>query len=226
LRIGAQIAGTVRTHGAPLRYSDYADQARWVIEEYANALYDAGRNDAGRAEFRAAAGLLESGRPNVSQAINAAFALLAEGRAGEASAAVAMIDRDATSAFGSMFVAAIRACSRSIDAPLRADDPDLAYLARNEGDNDSARALGLLCANDLAGYATLHAQRLADPERRIGALRAAQHEKIPPRRAMPFEATIRARRDAALARPDAAAATAAYGRRLDLPAYASYWATL
>ncbi|MBX9745854.1 MAG: hypothetical protein K2X34_03065, partial [Hyphomonadaceae bacterium] len=162
----------------------------------------------------------EDGQWSVSQVINFASMLSAEGRPQDALEVLRTVG--SASDYGDMWIAAVRACAASQlgDSDLR--DTALSFLRENADDNISAAARGLLCANDLDRAAALYIRRLADPEQRGDALLALQRYTQPPN-VLPHNRALAERLEQVRARADVQAAIAAVGRIEEVPLQSVYW---
>lgn len=221
-RASRDAVARTRDAGAKEAFSDYDEQAPWILNERAYVLYDLGRNDEARKILAASAKLNESGSPNVSQTINYASLLSQEGRFKEALEAIATLDEQYASVYGRMWAASVRLCAAAFLKGGQQSDADLQFLRDNEKENDSAFARAMLCMNDAEAYATHLMRRLGDPDRSTDALRALQRVNDPQAR-LPTNTELAARRAAVLQRDDVQASINAVGRVLDLPFYPIYW---
>lgn len=213
---------TSRRPGLIRRYDDVGEQLNWVLNEKAYLLYDLNRPVEARETFRAAiaAGEQDGGK-NVSQTINFASRLEAEGRPREA---LAMLRRmGPASPYGDMWAASVKTCAADQlgDAALRTEQ--LAFLKAHEADNPAALAAGLICTNDLDGAAALYLRRLSDPDRRGEALEALQKFRRFDSPAMVRNPVMAARLAAIRDRPDVIAAVEAVGRIETVPLFSVYW---
>lgn len=218
--LNAVLAPAQGPDGASL-FDDHRDQLNWAINEKAYILYGMHRAEEARETFRQAIAALERGSPNVSQTINFASRLQAEGRPREALDVLATL-RDASS-YGDMWAAAVRACAAEQlgDAALRTEA--LAFLAEHENDNPAARTNALLCVNDVDGAAALYIRRLSDEQHQASALKALQIYTIVGERDLAREPELRARLNQVRARADVRAAVDAVGRIEEIPLHSTYW---
>lgn len=212
-----------RAHSADgaSQFDDYADQINWLLNERGYILYDLGRREEARTAFGQAIGVGEGGHWNVSQVINFASMLQAEGRAGEALEVLRTMGR--ASPYGDMWAAAVRACAAEQlnDTALR--DEAMTFLREHESDNPAALTRGLLCVNDLDGAAAAYVRRLRNPAEREGALLALQIYEPPRVVLSEQEAEINGRKAAVRDRPDVRAAAEEVGRIERVPLHSVYW---
>lgn len=206
--------------GASL-FDDYEDQLNWLLNERSYILYDLDRRDEARTTFGQAIGAGEGGNWNVSQVINFASNLQAEGRSAEAVDVLRTVGR--ASPYGDMWVAAVRACAGAdlSDAAMR--DEAMTFLRAHENDNPAAFTRGLLCTNDLDGAAAAYVRRLGNPEHRESALLALQIYETPAVVLSEQEAEISRRKAAVRDRPEVRAAIEAVGRIEQVPLHSVYW---
>lgn len=205
----------------PTQFDDHDAQLNWLLNERAYALYDLNRADEARDTLRRAALSHEGAGINVSQAINYASMLVAEGRPQEALTALTLVG-DA-SPYGNMWSASVRACAAEQLGDAAQRDEALAFLRAHEADNPAALARGLLCVNDLDGAAALYIRRLANPELREDALLALQIYRAYARTPLTFDALLDQRLAIVRNRPDVRAAAEAVGRIEEAPLYPVYW---
>ncbi len=203
------------------RFSDYGDQARWVYNEHAYALYDVGRNAEAREALEAGARLNEFGGANASQTINLATMLFREGLFAEAEKTIGGLERKDASPFGWMWAAAVKICVRSLNG-AKPHPVDLEFARANQAENDSAYAEILLCLGDEDAAAAHFIARLGDPERRAAALRSVQ-KTLEANYNLPIGEKLERRQAAVAARPDVAAEINKVGRIIDLPFFPIYW---
>ena len=220
VREGEQ-ARTLDSASGGLHYADRDEQLNWLHNELAYALYDVGRTQEARAAFEAAIAHGEKGRANVSQAINFALSLTAEG---EAARALEVLERlGEMSVYGEMWAAAARACAHAQLGALTKRDEALGFLLQNEEENPHALIRGLLCADDRDALASLFTRRLERPDARAEMLGALQRyrvtEAVPPPALAKLRDTLqRVRNDR-----NVAAAIDAVGRIEDVPLAASVY---
>ncbi|HXI88087.1 MAG TPA: hypothetical protein VNH64_11545 [Parvularculaceae bacterium] len=218
----AAVVSAAESPDAPSKFADYVDMAPWLYNEYADALYDVGKDDEARAAFSKAATFDENGAPNVSQTINFAEMLFGEGRFDEAQSTIAKLDRRFASPYGKMWASAARVCIKAFKRTLKAGDADLAFVKANAAENGAAFAKAMLCIDDEDAVAAQLIQRLEDPFRRAAALRPLQNTIDPPH-SLPIDIELNRRAEAVAARPEVAAAIDKAGRILDLPFYPAHW---
>jgi tetratricopeptide (TPR) repeat protein len=206
--------------GASL-FDDYEDQLNWLLNERSYILYDLNRREEARTTFGQAIGVGESGNWNVSQVINLASRLQAEGRSAEAVDVLRTVGR--ASPYGDMWVAAVRACAGEDldDAAMR--DEAMSFLRAHDDDNPAALTRGLLCVNDLDGAAAAYVRRLGNPEHREVALMALQIYEPSPVVLSEQEAELDRRKAAVRDRPEVRAAVEAVGRIERVPLHSVYW---
>lgn len=221
-RESARAVAAIAGKEAPSAFQDFDDQAPWVYNERAYALYDIGRNKEARAALADAAKLNEQGAPNVSQTINLASMLVREGLFEDAKSTIALLDEQYASLYGKMWAATVRVCANAFTDELAASGADLAFIRANEKDNDAAYAEAMLCIDDLDAAAANLIRRLEDLDRRSGALETMQRTKSA-RHALPIALELDRRRDAVEARADVHAALDKVGRILNLPFFPTYW---
>lgn len=212
----------------PTAFDDRADQAAWLHDRRAFALWELGRFDEAVEAMRAAAGLPEQGGTgNVSQTVNLAAMLVSVGRTDEALKVLEAFTPGATAAspYGLAWVAAERACAYAAQARPAPLGQQLDFLKAHEADNPAALARALLCANDLDGAAAAYLRRLESPAARADAL-VALSEFDPPARTTPQERELARRLAAVRARPEVQAAVARAGRTLRVPLKAAGWGDL
>lgn len=177
--------------------------------------YELGRTDDARTAYRAAITAGERGQRNISQAINFAGWLEAEGRPGEAIDLLRATGPDLTP-HGHMAVASVMACAAEQLGDANALGLAMTYLREHERDNVAARARALLCVNDIDSAAALYVRRLRDPVEYADALLELQIYRAPAHQ-LPGQA-IRAQRRARLReRPEVRAAVGAVGRIEEVP---------
>jgi tetratricopeptide (TPR) repeat protein len=200
-----------RATAADASFIDAGEELAWTMDYRARALVQLGRFDDAVAQWRAAAGRSEGGRPNVSQTINLASLYLDLGRAGEAAAVAGQaLERD-LSPFGAMQAQGVLACALQRAGDRVGAARALAYLRRREADAPPALQEALLCMGALDEAARLYVARLDDPERRAQALVELQDYVRPPA-ATPVQNAREMRRLTVRARPEVRAAIARVGR--------------
>lgn len=207
--------------GGAASFDDTPQYLNWILNEKAYVLYDLNRPNEARNVFGESIAVGEEGEPSVSQVINFASMLAAEGRAADAIQVVSTVGE--ASPYGDMWVASVRACAAQQigDAALR--DEAMAFLRSHEDDNVAALARALLCVNDIDAAAALYIRRLGDPAERAGALIALQTYRRTPRPALPQEQTLYERLEQVRARADVRAAVEAVGRIEEVPLRSVYW---
>jgi predicted Zn-dependent protease len=189
-----------------------ADSADWVLDHYGDALVASGRADEAAAVYKMAN---DMDLDPVSHRLNWAQHLLTLGRFDDALKALAEIDATKTSPAGQLWIKEGQACANAKEHPEVA--AKLADEIRGRAkQNPQALEATLLCLNKVDEAADLYAKRFADPDQRADALAAARKGPAP-KDATPFETELDVRKQAALAKPQAAKALAAVGRRLDAP---------
>jgi len=209
-----------QAEGAAERFEDLEDNLNWLLNEKAYLLYDLGRAEDARAAFGLAIAAGESGQWSVSQVINFASMLEAEGRPADALQVLHTVGE--ASPYGDMWVAAVRACAAEQlgDEALRRES--LALLREREADNVAARTRALLCVNDLDAAAAAYIRRLANPDEREPALLALQvyleEPHTLPRKRLLAESLEQVRN-----RPDVRSAVEAVGRIEETPLRSTYW---
>lgn len=202
-------------------YEDVSEQLNWLLNERAYALYDLNRPVEARAAFGLSIGAGENGQWSVSQVINFASMLSAEGRPADALEVLRTVGR--ASPYGDMWVAATRACAAAQLGHAAMQAQAMAFLREHTDDNFAAMARAFLCVNDLDGAAALYVRRLNDPQERGEALLALQSYRRPPNRSLPHEALLLERLAQVRARADVRAAVEAVGRIEEVPLYSVYW---
>ncbi|HEU4429438.1 MAG TPA: hypothetical protein VFT98_11835 [Myxococcota bacterium] len=195
-------------------YADRDARLNWLLNAYADALFEADRADDAQSALLRAIAHGENDEPNVSQALARALALSDEGRAAEALAELDHIE--GTSGYERLWIEAIRVCAGQQLDDFRRRGRALAKL-ESDGEWSAARVRALLCIGDLDTAAAVYIARLQDPAAREEALRVLQRYANPPERALPQRALIRERQRALARRPDVAAAAMELGRIEDLP---------
>jgi tetratricopeptide (TPR) repeat protein len=210
------IDGALNRHAAePTAFSDTDKFRHWLLNMRGDVLYDLGRIDVGRAALAEAASLDESGKPNVSNAINFATKLLLEGRPQDALDQLSRVG--APSPFGRNWIESTRTCAGHMlgDGALVRDG--LEFLRANETENPAALTNALLCTGDLESAAAHMIRRLENDETRAEALLALQI--TPPRSdiGLPHRRFMRENHDALRARSDVKAAAEKVGRIEVLP---------
>lgn len=203
------------------QYDDHAENLNWLLNERGYVLYALNRPDEAREAFGAAIASGESGQWNVSQVINFASMLVAEGRAADALQVVSVVGR--ASPYGDMWVANVKVCANDQLGNVAARDEALAFMRDNADDNIAALSGAYLCLNDLDAAAALYIRRLGDAQMREQALLALQTYRARPTPALPFTVVLRARLEEVKARPDVRAAIEAVSRVEDVPLHAVYW---
>jgi tetratricopeptide (TPR) repeat protein len=216
-----RVVAQAQTPDAQAQFDDIADQLNWLLNEKAYALYELNRPEEARTAFGLSIAVGEDGQWSVSQVINFASMLQAEGRSADALEVVQTVGE--ASPYGRMWVAAVRACAAGNLGRAELRREALAYLREHERDNAAARANALLCVNDLDEAAALYIRRLANPAEREDALLALQTYRRPPRPALPQESLLHARLEQVRGRPDVLAAVAAVGRIEEAPLHSVYW---
>ena len=197
--------------------SDLWRNISWAYDTRSRALMALGSHDDALAAQQTAAGRIESGSRNISQAINLGWLYVRLGRPQDALNMVAHLDSgDDISAFGKMQAVQVRACAAQAlgDSDLVATS--MAYLRTNWHDAPDAYAGALACVGDEDALASLTLTRLEDPD-----LMAAAVEDLHNYRPFPdpteFDARITAAHQRVAARPEVIAARDAVGRELDMP---------
>ncbi|HLY07358.1 MAG TPA: hypothetical protein VKR31_16550 [Rhizomicrobium sp.] len=195
---------------APSVFSDYANEINWTHNVRAGALFALGRNAEGLEALSQGQRLRENGGPNISQTINLAEALDAEGKPNDALTTLQDLDSVEISPVAHMEKEYIRACAYSQLQDRTALDKSLAYLKDHADDENSAVLNALVCAGDMDATARFVVSALGDPRRRNGMLYLLQDFKLKHKTPVTLD---REKRLAALrARPDVAKAIAAVGR--------------
>lgn len=205
----------------PAHFEDYADQINWAHNERGYVLYALNRPDAARSAFGAAMAAGEGGEWNVSQVINFASMLEAEGRARDALEVIRTVGR--ASVFGDMWAASVRACAAAQVNDEALQNEALTFLRANEAENPPALSSALLCVNDLDGVAALYIRRLADPTQSETALLALQRTRQRNSTPLVRNQLMEQRLEQVRGRADVQAAVAAVGRIEDVPLYSVYW---
>jgi hypothetical protein len=202
------------------RFDDVADALNWLLNEKAYLLYDLGRADDARSAFGLSIAAGESGEWSVSQVINFASMLEAEGRPADALQVLHTVGR--ASPYGDMWVAAVRACAAEQlgDETLRRES--LAFLRTHEADNVAARTRALLCVNDLDAAAEIYVRRLGNAEEREAALLALQIYRLEAE-TLPRKRVLAERQARVRERPEVRAAIDAVGRIEETPLISAYW---
>ncbi len=221
-KAAAETAAAMGETAEESAYEDYDEYAAWILNEWAYTLYDLGRNEAARGALAMAAAKNEGGGPNVSQLINLASMLQAEGKHVEALTEIGKLDLSIPSPYGVMWAKAVTVCARAFQNRLSEAADDLAYLKEHKADNVSALQRTLFCVNDLDAAAALYIERLEDPDQRGAALNALQAALSPPY-TPPVTAELHKRFETVRARPDVREAADKVGRILSLPFYPTYW---
>jgi tetratricopeptide (TPR) repeat protein len=205
-----------RIDAEPAAFDDVEDYRNWMFQRRGTLLSSLGRTEEARAAMQTAAGLKEHGEVNVSNAINLAGHLVAEGRAAEALALVPRVGE--ASPYGKAWIETVRTC-----AGVQLKDEELVAAALDnlkarEADNPAALTRALLCTNDLDGAAASMIRRLVDEEMRAQALLDLQDTLDSGRKEdFPFGKTLQARFVALRDRKDVRAAVAKVGRIEKLP---------
>jgi tetratricopeptide (TPR) repeat protein len=202
------------------RYDDLGNQLNWLLNERAYALYDLNRADEARAALGESIAVAENGEWNVSQVINFASMLVAEGRGADAIEVVSTVGR--ASQYGDMWVAFVRACAGEQTGNTALRDEAMNFMREHPDDNPAAITRAYLCINDLDGAAAMYVSRLNDEDQRSDALIALQRflDDAP---ALPHNAVLLQRLEQVRARADVLAAVDAVGRIEDVPLHSVYW---
>ena len=206
---------------AATRYEDVSEYLNWLLNERAYALYELRRPAEAREAFGLSIAVGEGGEWSVSQVINFASMLQAEGRAADALEVVRTVGHAST--YGDMWVAAARACAAEQLGDAATLSEAMAFLRAHTDDNVSAMARAHLCVNDLDAAAALYIRRLSDPEERGSALIALQVYRRPPNPSLPRETLLLERLAQVRARADVRAAVEAVGRIEEVPLFSVYW---
>ncbi len=205
-------------------YDDVADNLNWLLNERAYILYDLNRPDEARAAFGLSIAVGEHGGWSVSQVINFASMLEAEGRGADALEVLRTVGR--ASPYGDMWVAAVRVCAAEQQGDAALVGEAMRFLRAHVDDNVSAAARAYLCVNDLDAAAALYVRRRQDLEMRGDALLALQTHREAPSGALPRLAVLRQRLDQVRSRADVRAAVEAVGRIEESPLHSVYWGDL
>ena len=190
------------------RFGDDAGDLHWMLNQRAIALRRLGRDADALAALTEAATMEESGRPNVSQALNLGSLLVDMERPREALAAIARVD--GMSDYGLLVQSAVRL--RAYRQLGLEDDAAVWFGRIRDGREDGPRIWldALVLTGDADAAADWLATLLADPDRRATALDWCQDylrsEPLPG-----LVPELEARR-ALLARADVQAAVEAVGR--------------
>lgn len=189
-------------------YSDM-DKLAWVQNQHARALEGLGRFDMSLARLEAASRLEESGRPNVSQALNLAQMYASLDRPDEALAASARAGSD-MSDIGRMVKASAeqRAYLRKGDVVAAAKALD--FLRENRATSETIYLDALVEAGDLDTAAAVLTAQLESADDRAEVLYKLQDFKDLP--TPPAYAAVLANWKVLIARPDVQAAVARVGR--------------
>jgi tetratricopeptide (TPR) repeat protein len=199
----------------PAAYGDAHEFANWLGDTRGQLLYRVGRFDEGRAYMRAAALMQEHSDVNVSNILNYASHLLAEGLAKDALELLPQVGQP--SPYGRGVLESIRSCAAALVGDESQRSESLEYLKAHGRDNPSALARAYLCSNDLDGAAAWMISRLADRELRGDALLALQAMPASAGDALPVRKMLLERMAALRVRPDVRAAADAVGRIEILP---------
>ncbi len=197
--------------------SDLWRNISWAYDTRSRALMALGMHDDALAAQQTAAGRIESGSRNISQAINLGWLYVRLGRPQDALNMVSHLDSgDDVSAFGKMQAVQVRACAAQAlgDSDLVATSTD--YLRTNWRDAPDAYAGALACVGDEDALAALTLTRLEDPDLMAAAVEDL-HNYLPFPNPTEFDARIAAAHQRVAARPEVVAARDAVGRELDMP---------
>jgi tetratricopeptide (TPR) repeat protein len=194
-------------------YEDAATYGVWIHDNRARALVALGRVDEAIAVWEAARRMPESGRPNVSQALNLAGLYGRLGRQQETLESLSSVQE--ASPFGWMQYHSARhvAFASTPDHPMAAES--LQYLREHVRHAPAATVRALLRSNRLDDAAAVLITQMDDPELRSDLMLDVQRWR--PRTHLPDAVELNARWDALLARSDVQAAIAKHGRVIDVP---------
>lgn len=195
-------------------YADRDERLNWLLNAYADALFEANRPADANGALERAIAHGEDDEPNVSQSLALALALSDEGRAAEALAELGHVEDP--SSYKQLWIEAIRVCADQQLDDFRRRGPALAKL-ESDGEWSAARVRALLCIGDLDTAAGVLIARLQDPAEREDALRVLQRYANRPEPALPQRVLIRERQRELARRPDVSAVVAELGRIEDLP---------
>lgn len=215
------ILARANTAEGPSLFEDHEDQLNWLLNERSYILYDLDRREEARSTFGQSIGAGEGGEWNVSQVINFASRLQAEGRSSEALEVLRTMGR--ASPYGDMWAATVRACAGEVLSNAQVRDEALTFLREHEDDNPAAFTRALLCVNDLDGAAAAYVRRLGNEEHRETALLALQIYEPPAVVLSAQEADIERRQASVRDRPEVQAAVEAIGRIERVPFHSVYW---
>lgn len=212
------------TGGEP--FIDADDYTSWLLNDWAYALYALGRIDEGNQRLAQAANFSESGNLNVSQTINYASMLAAQGRPAESLEVIARMYERSASSYGDMWTWAVAACAHHQLGQTSEANDLLAQLAESWDDNPAAYQRTLICMNRMHEAADLLIARLSDPDHDDAALEALQRlQPLYPDESFGLSNAWLAAFDELADRPDVQAALAPVGRVLSYDVYSTYWGT-
>ncbi|WP_334181593.1 hypothetical protein [Novosphingobium sp.] len=204
------------------QFSDRESKLNWWWDGLARTYEQLGRYEDAVAAYRQAIAYGENGSGNISQTVNLAYL---QSRFGHHDAALetlaplgAEIDK-AASPYGTMEYRLAHGCAAQGAGKLDLAQADLAYAEAHAGDHPEAVTDLQICMDRLDAAAATMIARLADPERRIGALAQLSDYAPPPANLppVPFAAGLAALKQ----RPDVQAAIARAGGTRKFDVYAS-----
>lgn len=193
-----------RTHAVV--FDDLDERRSWWWNSLSNTYEMLGREDEAVAALRRGGQIEESGRLNVSQALNLGYLQVNLGRPADTLATVAVFDKDkrGMSPYGEMVLRLVRGCARLALGQADAARADHAYVVSHENNHPAVSMYLSLCAGDMAAAAAAAIRRLDNPDQRIDALLDFS-DYDPPPVGQPFTG-IDARIPELKARPDVQAA--------------------
>ena len=207
-------------------FTDAEEYTTWLLNDWAYALYASGRTDEGNQRLAQAANFSESGELNVSQTINYASMLNAQGRPAESLEVIARMRDRSASSYGDMWTWAVSACAHyQLGQTAEADDV-LAQMSANWEDNPAAYQRTLICMSRMDEAADLLIARLSNPDHTEGALEALQRLlPIYPDESFGLSNAWLNAVDELAERPDVQAALAPVGRVQTFEIHSLYWGT-
>lgn len=222
-----QIVSDIERGDAKNSYSDFDEQANWLLNNYARNLQYLGKRAEAARVFERSMEYDEQGFLNVSQRINFARSLLGQRQFRKAYELAREVTARDASTYGMMWARSTEVCALKLMDEARDYTPSLSYMILNAAENADAMIKAYLCIEEEDRAAEIVIRSLQNPERQIDMLMNLQIPRRNPGLDMADKDTVIEELNTTFRklaeREDVAAAIASVGRVEEVWIHQSGW---